>query len=162
MAEALGATLWSPRGGGFLTGKYRTSDEGRLKGLGGVLLHTEKTSRETTILDEGLAVANESTVSPTHVAVAWLLHKVSCSTTSLIPILGPRTREQLDSTLGAPEVTLSPQQIERLDAVSDVPLGVPHELNRTNAPRLAGGKNQSLHLPGVPVVWPCCPIRRRL
>ena len=32
MAEALGlgAALWSPLGGGLLTGKYRTSDEGRL------------------------------------------------------------------------------------------------------------------------------------
>ena len=76
IAEALGlgAALWSPLGGGFLTGKYRSSDEGRLKGLG-MLVHTEKTARETAILDVVLAVAKEVDVSPTEVAIAWLLHK---------------------------------------------------------------------------------------
>ena len=36
MAESLGlgAALWSPLGGGLLTGKYRESDEGRLTDLG--------------------------------------------------------------------------------------------------------------------------------
>ena len=44
MAEALGlgAALWSPLGGGFLTGKYRLSDKGRLNTRLGVLVHTEK------------------------------------------------------------------------------------------------------------------------
>ena len=44
MVEALGlgAALWSPLGGGLLTGKYRDgSKEGRMTGLGGVLLRKE-------------------------------------------------------------------------------------------------------------------------
>ncbi|MDX3582072.1 aldo/keto reductase [Streptomyces europaeiscabiei] len=38
MAESLGlgAALWSPLGGGLLTGKYRDSAEGRLSDLGAV------------------------------------------------------------------------------------------------------------------------------
>ncbi len=152
MAEALGlgGALWSPLGGGFLTGKYRSSDEGRLKRLGR-LIHTEKTSRETAILDAVLAVAGEAGVSPTHVAIAWLLHKAAQSTTSLIPILGSRTRVQLDATLGAVDLTLSQEQIARLDAASAIPLGVPHELLKDNASRLAGGKLELLGLPSTPV-----------
>src|SRR5258706_2879247 len=129
MAEALGlgAALWSPLGGGFLTGKYRASDEGRLRTRLGRLVHTEKTARETALLDAVLAVAGEAGASPTEVAIAWLLRQAAKSTTAVIPILGPRTREQLDGTLGALDLTLSEDQIARLDALSAVPLGTPPE-----------------------------------
>ena len=125
MAEALGlgTALWSPLGGGFLTGKYRSSSEGRINSRLAVLVHTEKTERETAILDTVLAVAKEIGAAPTEIAIAWLLHKAAKSTTSLIPILGSRTREQLDATLGALEVKLSSEQVARLDAVSAIPLG---------------------------------------
>ena len=151
MTEALGlgAALWSPLGGGFLTGKYRNSDEGRLKGLG-VLIHTEKSARETAILDAVLAVAEETGAPATHIAIAWMLQKSRASTTALIPILGPRTREQLDGTLGALSVTLSSEQIARLDAASAIPLGVPHELNNANADRLLGGKSDVFDAPIIP------------
>jgi len=82
------------------SGKYRAREEGRLQRLG-MLVHTEKTARATAILDAVLAVAGEIGTSPTHVAIAWLLHKAAHSTTSLIPILGSRTRAQLDATLSA-------------------------------------------------------------
>ena len=59
--------------------------------------------------------------------------------TSLIPILGSRTRVQLDATLSALDVTLAPEQIACLDAASAVPLGVPHAFIQDNAARLAGG-----------------------
>lgn len=152
MAEALGlgAALWSPLGGGFLTGKYRKGDEGRLQGLG-MLVHTEKTGRETSILDAVLAVGEEADAPPAHVAIAWLLDKASRSTTALIPILGPRTRDQLDGTLGALDVKLSREQVERLDSASAIPLGVPHEQMRDSAQRLTGGKAELLDLPAVPV-----------
>jgi len=152
MAEALGlgAALWSPLGGGFLTGKYRVSDEGRINSRLAVLVHTEKTARETAILDSVLAVAHEVGESPTEVAIAWLLHKAVKSTTSLIPILGPRTLEQLDGTLGALEVKLSSEQIARLDGASAIPLGTPHEQINDSTPRIAGGKPELLEVPVIP------------
>jgi MFS family permease len=73
------------------------------------------------------------------------------STTSLIPILGPRTREQLDATLGALDVTLTPEQIARLDAASEIPLGVPHTMIKENAARVAGGKLDRVDVPAIPV-----------
>jgi aryl-alcohol dehydrogenase-like predicted oxidoreductase len=153
MAEALGlgAALWSPLGGGFLTGKYRTSDEGRIDSLLARLVHTEKTARETAILDAVLAVAKEIGRSPTKVAIAWLLHKARLSTTALIPILGPRTYDQLAGTLGALKVTLSPEQIARLDETSQIPLGTPHEQIRGSAAAIAGGSTEALELRVIPV-----------
>jgi len=152
MAEALGlgATLWSPLGGGFLTGKYRNSDEGRLTGLG-MLVHSEKTARETAILDTVLAVAAETERPAAHVAIAWAMHKAATSTTALIPILGPRTRAQFDGTLGALDLVLTGDQIARLDAVSAVPLGVPHEQLAQNVARYTGGRNDLIDRSPLPV-----------
>jgi len=152
MAEALGlgVALWSPLGDGFLTGKYRSSAEGRINSRLAVLVHTEKSARETAILDTVLAVAKEVGASPTEVAIAWLLHKAARSTTSLIPILGSRTRDQLDSTLGALDVKLSSEQTARLDTASAIPLGTPHEQINGSAPRIAGGKPELLDVPVIP------------
>lgn len=152
MAEALGlgVTQWSPLAGGFLTGKYRASDEGRLTKLGR-LIHTEKGARETTILDALLAVAGEREVSATQVAIAWLRHKAARSSTSLIPILGSRTREQLDATLGALELRLTAEQVARLSAASEVELGVPHVQMKQYLPSLMGGQHESFDYPWLPV-----------
>lgn len=153
MAEALGlgAALWSPLGGGFLTGKYRSSDEGRINSRMAVLVHTEKTAREKAILDSVLAIAKELGSSPTEVAIAWLLHKAAQSSTTVIPILGSRTREQLDATLGAVDLSLSAEQIARLDGASAVALGTPHEQINGSAWTIAGGKPDVLDLPAIPV-----------
>jgi aryl-alcohol dehydrogenase-like predicted oxidoreductase len=145
-------SVWSPLGGGFLTGKYRSSDEGRLNTRLGVLVHTEKTTRETAILDSVLAVAKEVGASATEIAIAWILHKAAKSATSRIPILGSRTREQLDATLGALEVKLSNDQIARLDAPSAIPPGTPHEQINDSAPAIAGGKPELLQVPVIPAV----------
>jgi len=151
MAEALGlaATLWSPLGGGFLTGKYRESQGDNRASKLGVLIHSEKTARETAVLDTLLAVASELEATPTHVAIAWLREKARRSTTALIPILGSRTREQFDATLGALKVQLSAEQVTRLDKASAVALGVPHEMIAERFPRNSGDDAQDLRWPPV-------------
>jgi len=152
MAEALGlaATLWSPLGGGFLTGKYRNSDENSRASKLGMLIHAETNARKTALLDALLAVAEELGASPTHVAIAWLRDKARRSTTALIPILGSRTREQLDATLGALTLDLSAEQVLRLDGASELEKGVPHDTISGSAGRYSGGKD--LDVPVVPVV----------
>ncbi|MNY67291.1 hypothetical protein D3C86_2048500 [compost metagenome] len=69
--------------------------------------------------------------------------------TGLIPILGSRTREQLDATLGALNVALSDEQVMRLNAASAIDLGVPHVQVAETFERLNGGRE--LALPRVPV-----------
>jgi diketogulonate reductase-like aldo/keto reductase len=45
----------------------------------------------------------------------------------MIPILGARTVEQLKDNIGALDVELSDEHLQRLDAVSAIDLGFPHE-----------------------------------
>jgi aryl-alcohol dehydrogenase-like predicted oxidoreductase len=127
-------------GGGFLTGKYREGNADSRATKLGVLVHAESNARQTTLLDNLLAVANELGVSPTHVAIAWLRDKAKHSTTALIPILGSRTREQLDATLGALNLDLSREQVARLDGASELDKGVPHGTISGSAERYSGGK----------------------
>lgn len=124
MAEALGlgAALYSPLGGGFLTAKHRRG--GELRGV--VSYRDEDTGREA-ILDAVVAIADEVGASPAQVAVAWQRHRHSRSTTSLVTVIGPRTAEQLDDYLGALDVALSDEQVRRLDEVSAFSPGVPHD-----------------------------------
>lgn len=147
MVEALGlgAALWSPLGGGLLTGKYRDgSKEGRMTGLGGVLLRTEKSARETATLDAVLAIAQEVDATPSHVAIGWLLDKARKSSTALVPILGSRTRAQLDATLGAVNLHLSAEQVRRLDQASAIVMGNPYDILAQSAGSIAGGSAEAL------------------
>ena len=142
----LGAALWSPLGGGFLTGKYRSEQgESRMKNLG-ILVHSEKSGRETAVLDAVLAVAGEQDVQPLQVAIAWLMDKAQRSSTGLVPILGPRSKAHLDGALGALAVKLDPAQLARLDAASAVEPGTP--LRQISASELQiAGQRQELVLP---------------
>jgi len=62
-----------------------------------------------------------------------------------------RAREQLDATLGALDVALSPDQIGRLDAVSAIAMGTPHEQISSSAAAIAGGKPELLEATVIPV-----------
>jgi aryl-alcohol dehydrogenase-like predicted oxidoreductase len=142
----LGAALWSPLGGGFLTGKYRNEQgENRMKNLG-ILVHSEKSWRETAVLDAVLAVAGEQDVQPLQVAIAWLMDKAQRSSTALVPILGPRSKAHLDGALGALAVKLDPAQVARLDAASAVEPGTPLRQIGASALQIAG-QRQELVLP---------------
>ena len=150
MAEALGlgGALWSPLAGGLLTGKYRTSDAGRLTELKR-LVHTEDDDRKTATVDTVLAVAGELAVPAAQVALAWLLARNRRSATTLVPVTGPRNLAQLDDYLAALDVHLDDDQYRRLDEASQIPLGQPHDLNNSRRAPLLGGS--AFELPVVPV-----------
>lgn len=146
-AWGLATVAWSPLGGGVLTGKYRKGEDGRQSGMGGRLFHAEDTPQKTAIVDTLGAIAEESGSNPGRIALAWV------STKRVIPIIGPRTRAQLDDNLASIQVKLTDDQIQRLDAVSAVTLGFPHEMLAIPAyqDRIAGGKRALLDLPAQPV-----------
>jgi len=150
MAEALGlgVVLWSPLRGGFLTGKYRQSEEGRLKEYG---IQTEKTPQETAVLDAVIDIAKEQGATPAQVSIAWLLHKAEASTTSIIPILGARKLEQLEEAFEAMNLSLTQEQVERLDVVSQVVLGNPHDIITQSSAQIEVGKLGVLRHPKIPV-----------
>src|SRR5258708_7960492 len=121
-ALGLGVVAWSPLGGGMLTGKYRKGEKGRAESWGGNVFQSEDSPKRTAILDTLIAVAKDAGVTPSEIAIAWVAAKGS------LPIIGPRTLAQLKNNLAAIKVTLSHQQIARLDEVSAIPAVFPHRM----------------------------------
>jgi aryl-alcohol dehydrogenase-like predicted oxidoreductase len=142
----LGTVAWSPLGGGLLTGKYREGATGRATEWKR-LIHAESSAQKTAILDALGAIAKEVGANSGQVAIAWINAK------GIIPILGPRTRAQLDDNLRAAAVKLTAEQVRRLDEVSAIALGFPHEMlaAEPNRLRINGGKPDLLDLPAVAV-----------
>jgi hypothetical protein len=70
-----------------------------------------------------------------------------------LPIIGPRTLEQLDDNLGAMQLQLTAEQVARLDEASAVPPMFPYTLieQREYRQRAAGGRLDQLDLAPVPV-----------
>ncbi|WP_338811394.1 aldo/keto reductase (plasmid) [Agrobacterium leguminum] len=130
-ALGLGVVTWSPLGGGMLTGKYRQGEKGRAEGFGGRVFQPENSGQRTSVLDTVLLIADELGVGADHVAIAW------AETHGAVPMIGPRSPEQLASNLGALAVELSSDQLDRLDAVSSLDPTAPA---RDHVPR-AGGKS---------------------
>lgn len=145
-ALGLGMVAWSPLGGGLLSGKYRRGEKGRLEALGGAVFQQENSSQRTAIVDATLGVATELGVSPSEVAVAWVLQKGS------LPIIGPRTSEHLTAYLGASKLTLAPHHVELLDRVSALAPIFPQSM--VDAPAYlqaaAGGQYERVVMPETP------------
>ena len=118
----MGVSPWSPLGGGVLTGKYaKPGGDGTREAMNTATGRLNE--RNSAIAAEVVAVASEIGCTPAQVALAWTL--VNPAVTS--PVLGARTPAQLDDNLGALDLTLAADQLARLDALSAVPLGFPHE-----------------------------------
>ena len=127
MAQALDLALlaWSPLGMGVLTGKYDThaaqpSDDARLSraDTNGAALLTERNFGIARVVRE---VATELDASPAQVALAWLRSRPGV----VLPIVGARKESQIRDNLGALEIELSTEQLDRLHAVSAIDLGFP-------------------------------------
>jgi aryl-alcohol dehydrogenase-like predicted oxidoreductase len=127
-AAGLATMVWSPLGGGVLTGKYQRGEKGRREsGSGAGVVREMASERARDILSAVQAIATELGVSMAQVALAWVKARGAATGTSMIPILGARTVKQLDDNLGAISLTLSEEQMERLDRASAIALGFPHE-----------------------------------
>lgn len=132
--QGVGAVIWSPLAGGRLSGKVRRGqpvpDSSRLQQGGGQGpdVPDELQYRIVDVLDE-LAAETGKTVP--QVALNWLLQRPTV--TSLV--FGARNEEQLRQNLGAVGWNLTPAQVARLDAASDVPPVYPYWHQR-NQPQL--------------------------
>ncbi len=118
MAHALdlAVTPWGTLEGGALTGKYLEEGD-ELRRYDGVGPKTNEMAREV------LAVADELGATPSQVALAWVL----AQPWPLLPIVGARTEAQLRDNLGALDVELPEEALERLSAVSGFQPGFPRD-----------------------------------
>src|SRR6266536_3462062 len=141
MAQALELTVtaWSPLGGGLLTGRYGTDrqrpDDTRIAAIG----QSGLTDRNLAIADAVNTVAAQRGASSAQVAIAWL--RAQQARGVIVPILGVRRREQLEDNLAALELELTTQELARLEEVSRIQLGFPHDFG---ADRLAYGDTRPL------------------
>lgn len=144
MAEGfgLGVMGWAPLAAGLLTGKYRRGERGRATDLKESVLHLDGPNNDA-VIDALVAVAAEIGAKPGQVALAWVKAK------GVFPVVGIRTREQLDDHLGAASIKLSAEQIRRLDAITAIPLGYPHTLNTSPEQRavMTGGRFDQIDYP---------------
>jgi aryl-alcohol dehydrogenase-like predicted oxidoreductase len=123
MANAFGMTVtpWAALAGGALTGKYlnKKSDEPHRVPDGSKRLN----ERSTEIAKEVVRVAEEMGVTPGQVALNWIRQQ----TGSFIPIVGARTEAQIRDSLDCLNFTLPEKMMQRLNEVSKIDLGFPHE-----------------------------------
>ncbi len=124
MARALdlAVTPWSVLGAGVLTGKYNAE-----AGAAGRAARWDKTERQIAIARELQAVAQAAGCTPSQAAIAWVRQQAAPRHAPIIPLLGATTVAQLQDNLGALSVTLAPEHRARLDAVSALELGFPHD-----------------------------------
>lgn len=88
------------------------------------------------IAETASAIAAELNVSPAQTALAWLLHRPGVN----IPIIGGRNEAQIKDNLNSVKVKLSADQLKRLDEISAIELGFPHDfLNAKNTNDLLFG-----------------------
>ncbi|GAA1438885.1 aldo/keto reductase [Leifsonia poae] len=130
----IGLLPWSPLAGGWLSGKY-TRDQAPTGAtrLGenpkrGMEAWEKRNAdpRVWEIIDAVGEIATEIGASPSQVALAWLADRPAVTSV----ILGARTIDQLTDNLGAADVSLSDEQVDRLTEASrpdadDYPYGEP-------------------------------------
>ncbi|MFF8828055.1 aldo/keto reductase [Streptomyces sp. NPDC015131] len=108
---------WAPLAAGKLTGKYRRGATGRLAD------GAAEDGRESAVISAVQEVAEQGGWTPAQVALAWLRTRPG----AVVPILGASRPDQLADNLGCLGVELDADAVERLDRVSAVPLGFPHD-----------------------------------
>src|SRR5215467_10665094 len=114
----MGVIPWSPLAGGWLSGRYRKGADipvsrraQRIPQRFDLSLPGNQAKLEAA---EQLAVLAEETKVPLiHLALAFVIRHPAVTSA----IIGPRTMEQLESQLGAEDVTLEPAVLDRIDEI---------------------------------------------
>ena len=116
----IGFVPYSPLGRGFLTGQFQKPEDlpaddfrrhnPRFQG--------ENFTRNLELVGRVKEMATAKDCTPAQLALAWLLHQGD----DVVPIPGTKRRARLEDNLGALEVSLSAQDLARLDELA--PVGV--------------------------------------
>jgi aryl-alcohol dehydrogenase-like predicted oxidoreductase len=120
----LGITPWSPLKSGALSGKYTRENAGQVQADRSMFLQSFLTESTYAIVDElgAIAKAHDSTVA--RVALAWVHSQPGVSST----IIGARRLSQLEDNVQALAITLSTDELGRLDALTKPKLGFPQNM----------------------------------
>ena len=120
----LGITPWSPLKSGALSGKYTRATAGQVKADRGAFLEPFLNEKTFTLVDEleRIARAHNSTVA--RIALAWVQGQPGVTST----IIGARRVAQLEDNVQAIDVLLTPEERDRLDALTKPAFGFPQNM----------------------------------
>ena len=130
----MGVTPWSPLKGGILTGKY-TRDMRPDEGRGNSPWTQNIDDRTFGIIDVLIDVAKGAGAHPAQVALAWVQGRAGVSST----IIGARTMSQLESNIGALDVSLDEHALERLGNASSMRQAFPFDFVDMVQTNIQGG-----------------------
>jgi aryl-alcohol dehydrogenase-like predicted oxidoreductase len=111
--QGVGVIPWSPLARGMLAGNRtregeRRTTRAKTDAFGDSLYKPEV---DFDVIDRLGEVAQERGDAPQQVALAWLLHKPGVTA----PIVGATKLEHLEDALAAQQLSLGPEEIERLE-----------------------------------------------
>ncbi|MBK8259330.1 MAG: aldo/keto reductase [Polyangiaceae bacterium] len=142
MARALdmAVTPWGVLGAGILTGKYasgKAPEDTRRVGWTANRL----TDKNHAIVAEVQKIAGEIERTASQVSIAWVKQQAP----NVIPIIAARKYEQIVDNLAAADVTLTAEQMKRLNEAAAIKLGFPYDFLASDSVRaLAYGKTGAL------------------
>jgi aryl-alcohol dehydrogenase-like predicted oxidoreductase len=110
----LGVIPWSPLDGGLLGGVLQGGGDRRARDD-----VKKKIDKYRPNLEQWEKLCSELHENPANVALAWLLHNPAVTA----PIIGPRTIDQLNTTMRCLEIQLSEDTLRKLDAIWPGPGG---------------------------------------
>ena len=137
-AEQMGVISYSPLGGGLLTGKYGSSrrpESGRLV-ENGMYMRRYAPEAYYEVADRFTAHAKERGVSPVSLAVAWVMSHPALTA----PIIGARNPDQLEGSLGALDIEMTPEWRDEICALSIMPPPATDRLEAQSGIIYAGAK----------------------
>jgi aryl-alcohol dehydrogenase-like predicted oxidoreductase len=119
----MGVLPWSPLAGGWLSGKYRKGQDTPESRRSNRMpqrydLSTPENQRKLDAADALGQLADDAGLSLVHMALAFVLQHPAVTA----PIIGPRTMDHLESQIGAADVKLSTDILDKIDEI--VPPGV--------------------------------------
>jgi aryl-alcohol dehydrogenase-like predicted oxidoreductase len=133
----MGVIPWSPLAGGWLSGRFRKGEDLPASRRAQMLpsrydMSLPENQRKLDLVEQLARLAEQAGITLIELALGFVIrHPVVTAA-----IIGPRTMEHLESQLGAAEVTLSDDVLDRIDEI--VPPGV------TLNPGDAGWQNPAL------------------
>jgi aryl-alcohol dehydrogenase-like predicted oxidoreductase len=110
--QGLGTMIYSPLGGGVLTGKYKRGEDppADSRFARGAMWGRMLNEQSLDAADEVGKVAAELGTTPTAVAIAWVLARRGVTSV----IIGPRTFDQFEQNMEGFDLLLDPALVKRL------------------------------------------------
>jgi len=110
--EGIALIPWSPLARGFLTGKYKRDETPRTIRYENDKYLSERyfTPEDFDVLDSVISLSKEKDVTPSQIALAWLLNKGVTA-----PIIGATKEEHIEEAVSAVEIKLGADDMRRLE-----------------------------------------------